>query len=449
MTGEIEPHFIRRGFGGQEVPFYGLTFDKRGTCTSPKTRDAVIARIASDSFTDTIFYSHGWNNDWKDATSLYSRFLEGLGAMADNSMERLPSGIKPLFIGVAWPSAALVWPWEEGPELAAGAGSPDDPPSDSDMRLEADIGILAGDMDEDRAARLEALASGQERLTRDEVAELARLLAPELAAGDPEEDAGGLTAGDLAKTLMQPELRPENGTGEETGDPFTDFGTAGGSLVDAEAAGLVSDVFGLRKVIRLATVLKMKDRAGVVGRAGVADTLTLLTDATGTRLHLVGHSYGAKVVMSALCAAPERCRAASALLLQPAVNHLAFAPDVDGRVGGFRKALARTEKPLLVTHSKNDFPLRRIFHLAVRRKSDVGEEPMLAAAISRFAAMGGYGPRDLSHGEAVAAVLPDPGKPYPPVNTHRVVSLDGTDRITGHSRVTNPYTFWAMFQNIM
>jgi pimeloyl-ACP methyl ester carboxylesterase len=77
-------------------------------------------------------------------------------------------------------------------------------------------------------------------------------------------------------------------------------------------------------VIRLASVYQMKDRAGRVGASGVRELLEdLLAKNETARLHLLGHSYGAKVLLSALATAtlmPGR-KAHSMLLLQPAVSH--------------------------------------------------------------------------------------------------------------------------------
>src|SRR5690606_15613941 len=57
-----------------------------------------------------------------------------------------------------------------------------------------------------------------------------------------------------------------------------------------------------RRIIRLLTVAIMKDRAGVVGHGGVGKVLQTLLDHSAARIHLIGHSYGAKVMLSALSA---------------------------------------------------------------------------------------------------------------------------------------------------
>lgn len=94
----------------------------------------------------------------------------------------------------------------------------------------------------------------------------------------------------------------------------------------------------------------MKDRAGTVGARGVAPLLTDLLRASEARVHLLGHSFGGKVVLSALCVPSDLPRKVhAALLLQPAVSHLCFAERVPGtdRPGGYRAALQRVERPIL------------------------------------------------------------------------------------------------------
>lgn len=442
MPGSPEaPIFTHQGFLGQTVPFHAITYDKNGVCTSPATRDAVLRLIRDGGYSDTILFSHGWNNDWDDAMRLYRAFMEGVCAMADQRGDVLPGGLKPLFLGVSWPSAALLWPWEETPDLAVGTPEP--------VVESADAELLREDMDPDEAEALTAFLAGKDTITGAELSQLSELLAPQFAHPDEDETEASaqFTARDLEHTFRSADILAE---GPEDDDGGFD---SGGTIDDAPtdgvqaAGGPFSGVFGLRKVLRMATVLKMKDRGGVVGANGVAELLQRLLGETGTRLHIVGHSYGAKVTMTALSRVQAPRAVESVLLLQPAVNHLAFARDVEGRPGGFRKVLERCRKPVLTTRSKNDIPLRHVFHLAVRRRSDLGEM-QFASGVNQFAAMGGYGPHELAPGELLEVTLPDRGITYPDLSGHAVIDLNGDGRITGHSDVTNPYTFWAMLQNL-
>ena len=118
--------------------------------------------------------------------------------------------------------------------------------------------------------------------------------------------------------------------------------------------------------------------------------------------------------MSALCALPDGLRKVhSALLLQPAVSQYAFAREVPARPGvsgGFARGLHRVATPVVATFSANDVALTKQFHLALRRESDLGEQPTIAGGSpSQYAALGGFGPQ--ASGETIVDIL-DPKQDY-------------------------------------
>jgi pimeloyl-ACP methyl ester carboxylesterase len=196
-------------------------------------------------------------------------------------------------------------------------------------------------------------------------------------------------------------------------------------------------------------VLLMKDRAGVVGGRGVAQMLRRLADAGDARIALIGHSYGAKVVLSALANDPApRRNVDSVLLLQPALSCFAFTADLGGKPGGYRPALDRVRLPIITTRSDHDVPLTKLFHLAVRRKADLAEAVIAAGQPpSQFAALGGYGP----HGVGVDAewiAMPAVGAPYPLADGHRIIAADGTAFIASHGAVETPETAWSLLSQV-
>jgi len=211
-----------------------------------------------------------------------------------------------------------------------------------------------------------------------------------------------------------------------------------------------------RNIVRAATVLQMKDRAGTVGAHGVGlllqEVLAASPAAGQPRVHLVGHSYGAKVVLSALCFPPLSRNVNSVLLLEPAISYLSFAAQVPGtdHPGGYRDALKLTEQPILTTFSSADIPLTQLFHLGVRRASDIGDLKIAGAPPSVYAALGGYGPGGI---DAERKVIPikDPGDPYAlGAGAPEVFALDGQGgRIKGHGDISNEYTWWALYSQII
>lgn len=427
---------------GVAMPTWMLRFDDDGTCTSPESRARLLSTLAATSPTDVLFMSHGWNNDFDAATTLYREFLVQLEAQVAAHPPGRP--FRPVFVGIAWPSQWLTF--DDGPAIA-GAG-------DTDLVATTRASLLArvravSPDDAERAAALLARPT----LRADESAALAQLLLPAFAdATDDELDDGprALTADDLraAADAEAAALAPPPSLDEWGGT-----GSAGAAAGAPQAAGLLR-ALDPRTYLRLFSVYQMKDRAGRVGTRGIAPLLRDLLSHTDARVHAAGHSYGCRVVLSAVCApAPMARPLASVLLLQPALSHLAMAARVPGtsRAGGYRRALdpARVTPPILTTYSRKDLPLHKTFHLSLRRAADLGELQIASAATaagdppSRYAAMGGYGPRGA--GQRLQA-LPHAGVPYA-LQATTIIGLDGSaNLINDHGDVRTPHTAWAMYE---
>ena len=425
---------------GTDVPYYIIPFDKQGRCEGPESRKHLIESAKTQGYTDVFFFSHGWNNDWAAATQRYEDFIEGYMEMRRKHSLPVPAGYKPLLVGIFWPSTALVFKEDEvGPDIAGDAGdnpeAMDAAVAEERQQVREVAEALPPDADVERFYEL----SQKEALDEEEALELARILAPlyrtkaDELDGEPEPKAEEILEVWQAAAAPPPD--------------FTDFGTAGGGGDDGPQAAGLMDVFRKldpRGVIRLFTVWQMKDRAGVVGARGAGPLLRDLLQASPARVHLVGHSYGAKVVLSAVAAADLPRKVESILLLQPAVSHLCFADKVPGtdRPGGYRRVLDRVNKPVLSTFSAHDFPLTRVFHVAVRRAGDLGEVQIAAdEPPSKYAALGGFGPRKA--GEKLIDILDRPQK-YD-LQGARVFGVKGTRTIAGHGDISNESTWWALY----
>lgn len=427
MPGETPvpgPRKVATAFG-QKVACYAITFDRNGTCTSPRSRDHLIATLAAGSVNHVILYSHGWNTVFGDAVRAYDAFLGALSAMAAAHPGILPGAFNPVVVGIHWPSTSLVPAGERTPQIAA------DPVAASYERETVLEAVDAGARDE--AA---GLIDSPDRLSKDQARRLAKLLVPSLLA-DTETGIAAPATDDLLAMWSEPAPQSSGGQGG-----FSRHGPATGQIGEVRSAGLL-DTFSPRWIVRLASVLIMKDRAGVVGAGDVADLIGRILGDTDARLYLVGHSYGCKVVGTAMATAPVPRPAEAMLMLQPAINRLCFAADLgDGVPGGLRPVLERVRQPVYCTWSSHDLPLRQVFHLVARRASDLGE--VRAAAISRFAALGGYGPDSLG-AEATEWTMPAaPAWPGSPPAGVRVVALDGSAQIDGHGDVGNPAVMWTM-----
>jgi hypothetical protein len=416
-----------------------VRFDKDGTCTSPRTRDALLDKI-SDTDQPIIFFSHGWNNDFADAVDLYRRFLENFEEVA----KAHPTGGKPpIFVGVTWPSIWL--PSDSGPQMA-GAG--DTAAQANEPVLQEIASKLTSPAD--RARLYELLEADKVSMT--EARELARLLKPAINPGANEGPAeADVNEDNIVAAMTDIQLAGQGGSPAD--DDIDAIGTVGGTGPGEVAAAGFLDVLDPRNALRMASLYLMKDRAGTVGANGVAGLLRDMLKRSRGPIHAVGHSFGCKVMLSALAAGqgPSR-KMKSALLLQPAISHLSFAAHVPGldAPGGYRAALDLVERPIYSTYSASDFPLHAIYHLALLRRKDLGEAQIAAAATTAgsppnvYAALGGYGPRDT--GEKLIDPIPVPGAAINHPADARIVGFDGSkdNRIDSHGGIANPYTAWLL-----
>lgn len=420
------------------IPYYIIRFDDDGRCESPQTRSDLVNRLTANAYTDVFLFSHGWNNDWTAATRRYESFMNGYMAMVASRGLKHRDGFKPILVGIFWPSTAFVFGEdEEGPRMAGGD-------RDSEVGAEGDvIADLARSIPAASRDRFYELI-GKEWTTPEEARELVVISAPLYASNDDETVPPATTADELLRNWAEWQPKPADSDIEFDLDHVA---TSPAASSDGPQAAFLKlpDKFSPRSWIRGATVWKMKDRAGKVGAHGVGPLLRDLASAPhAPRVHLVGHSYGAKVMLSALCSSDDMPTVESALLLQPAISHLCFADDVEGRPGGYRPALDRVRKPIFTTFSRNDDPLRNWFHRALRRDKDLAEVQIAGAdnPPSPFAALGGYGPRRC--GELIQDIH-DPGLAYDLSLPGRVHGIHGTRTIAGHGDISNPSTWWALY----
>lgn len=430
------PYRTLKTVEGDVFPYYIIPFDKDGSCEGPQTRKHLID--GAGSYSDIFLFSHGWNNDWKTATARYESFIKGFQGMRKQHGLAMPANFKPLLVGIFWPSQAMAWfKSETGPGFAG-----DDPNAqDEAAALESEtLRDVAAALPGERRPRFYELAQAQS-LGKAEATELATMLA-EVSSAD---DEGVRVAAPNALDLLAA------ATSLESPEPDYDaVGVAGANDSGPKAAFGVGDILSKldpRNIVKPFTVWQMKDRAGKVGAHGVAPLLEALLKGSGARVHLLGHSFGAKVVMTAASVPAALSRQVeSVLLLQPAVSQYAFCQMVPQRKvpGGFVKALAHVRRPIVATFSANDDPLTKTFHLAVRRSEDLGELQYAAGGSpSLYGALGGFGPQE--SGEQIE-VIQDPGGNYDLSGSGRIIGINGTRTISSHGDISNPSTWWLAYE---
>ncbi len=447
------------------MPTWLLRFDRHGACTSPATRAALLDRLHQAPPTDAIVFSHGWNDGFEGATGMYAAFLRNFEALR----LRHPPGraFEPVFIGILWPSIWLSF--DQGPEIASGGTGA------GGGQAEALLAELAGSIAASGGAagleRVYALLASPS-IDDADAAELARLIAPAFGviADEGAALAGRNTVADDVLAMMRA-MDAASPTGRSPhSNGIDDFSRPAVSAAAGSLPGGPRPAGGLRWLdprvaLRLFSLYQMKDRSGTVGSNGVASLLRDVLAVAGTsaqptpmRVHAVGHSFGCKVLLSAICAQPLPRPLASLLLLQPAISHLCFADKLEetGQPGGYRAALSvdRVTPPIFCTYTRQDLPLHKAFHLAVRRPGDLGEIRIAGDDIattagpppSRFAALGGYGPRQAKQMLVDPLPAAESTLPWPSSWADApIVAFDGSkNMINGHGDITGPALAWAL-----
>lgn len=388
--------------------FRVLAFDRAGAPIDPAQIDAVRALRApgrTDPVSDLLIMSHGWNNDEGEALKLYTKLATSMTAVlaANKAIASAMTGRHLGIVGVLWPSKRFADD-ELIPGGAAGIGGRDE-------QLLTRIDELRGAFDApDADARLDAAAALVPELEGSPAALKAfikqvRMLVPDSAFGPGTEDHDaadqfrGLPPETIAERIADPSLGdPQLEDPLPGGVPRQDGGVVLATEGPREAEDLGSAAFlGLppspldaaREWLNLTTYYQMKQRAGLVGERGLAPALDAVV-ASGQRLHLVGHSFGARLVTAA--AARLQHHAASICLLQAAFSHYAFAKDWEpGRNGAFREVLSqdRLIGPMVVTHTRNDRAVGIAYALASRLARQVASA--IGDADSRYGGLGSNG----------------------------------------------------------
>jgi hypothetical protein len=427
---------------GLTGPGLRVAYDERGDLRpeSRGVRDQILAAAAEA--TDVVVFSHGWWNDESTAECRYRQVIDGLRA---RKPQALADDFRPVLVGIYWPSA--VFPV-----------APGDCESDASL-LEGGSAPVAGDA---FRARLEtwARAAFPAAVSRPsfgaEVARLAELLEKE-RGGSPLTQAEGATVVATLFEWRDTGRRADDATppSDVPGEPA--FRGAPGAVADrwhpaggptprggaSEAGGVAAGATSSRFIdwANVFTVWTMKDRAGTIGSRGVYDLLGGLEAgrARGLRIHLVGHSFGGKLLTAAITGhgrGPART-VDSFVILQGAFSHFAFSTPEEIRALGVTTqqgglyapvvAARAIRGPLVVTYSGFDTPNAVFYPMAFGLVRDMLE----AEEVPRYGALGANGikgPRVRLLNLATERLADGSGPDVP-----RLVSVNASAVIQGHA----------------
>jgi len=443
------------GDGPANYPYVELEFAKDGSPVHPEQTQAV--RRLADQVTDVVVISHGWNNDMDEARRLYRDLFASIDAVRASGPDvgQRTIGV----VGVLWPSKRFT-DAELIPGGAASAGELD-PTLSADLRNSADAfdhhdaaAIL------DRAAQLADRLEDSPKAQREYADLLRSLVQPDAAeAADAPEELFTLDGPDLLDRLHAA-ARP----GADAGAPHTghdlDDDTGGATSVGAAtgttlgdesggAAGFGSNLRNLwskgRGLLNYITYYEMKARAARVGAGSVAPVLRDNVSGRAT-LHLIGHSFGARLVTATADALHGPGQVGSVSLLQAAFSHNAFAKDFDGNPGGYRRLVDehRVAGPLIITHTRNDKAVGIAYAIASsvagQTSSDVGDKN------SPYGGLGSNGAQHTSEATQLTLLGEHEAYQFTPGVIHNLLA---DQFVTGHGDVHNVAVANAVLHNIL
>ncbi|PTH85163.1 serine-threonine protein kinase [Streptomyces sp. A244] len=364
------------------TPYWEVAFDADGD-PEGRRRDRLLDGVTERGVRDLIVFAHGWNTDRSGAIRLCDRFFA--------PVPRLAPAARIGYVGVLWP--AMRFSDEPIPDFprAVTAEPPRRPVLDKDTR-HALLDTFPG-----RAILVDQIArlleqQPPEEAELEEFGRLVRTLVEVVAPGPQ-----ALFAADTVAEGV-PQSEPEMFAGSSAA-ACEEFARA---LAELEASGtrqgfrIPNPWDGAHELLRQATYYAMKRRAGTVGERGLGRVVGQLARAApGVRVHLVGHSFGARLVSFALRGLPEGVRTVkSVTLLQGAFSHYAFAARLphDARAGGVLQGQQnRVDGPLVCCHSRHDAALGTMYPLASRMAGDSrsAAEPVVGRVLgAKWGAMG-------------------------------------------------------------
>jgi hypothetical protein len=447
------------------LPFWDVDFDEHGV---PAARDLTLeSEIAAGGVTDLIVFAHGWNNDREVAHQLYEQFF---GTMAGQLPHlRTDRPVRIGLAGVYWPSER----WSDEPLIFS---SPAPPPVQDAAGLRpspapAPAPSLTPRLDPSTLASLR-------RLFPAAAAPLERLAA--ILTGPPSTSAlrefhqrmsdfataAGITGADDGESAGPGESPVAAMLRADPAELFRAYGDAlrqsgAGPTADGSGAAGLGDLtdlvlFGAKEALRQLTYWEMKNRAGEVGRNGLGPLLGRIgAKAPGLRIHLLGHSFGARLVSYALAgrpgfAPPRVSPVKSVTLMEGAFSQWAFArrlPFDPSRSGALADVPDRVDGPLVVTYSRHDTAVGTFYPMASMASDD--DSAGLGDARSRWGAIGYNGAQGaLALLDGVRGAGPGVTYPY---RDRRLINIDASEVVCrgwapagAHGDIVHPELTWIV-----
>jgi hypothetical protein len=425
-----------------KYPYAEVQMRTDGSVNDPAELAKAVEMVKTSGATDVVLLTHGWNNDMGAARGLYTALDSSLKSVEPATMSS--GGRKLAIVGILWPSIK----WADEKSVAGGGAGLGDATGDLIAEITARI--------EDPVVRNQLVALVPQLDTsadaRAAYLELLRGLLPAPLPVDEDPPPSTLREGD-AETVFTEALgsgnlgglagAPASGGAMGIGEPgnIDDAGGLGG----AQGFSVGGFLNAAHELLNTTTYYTMKERAGLVGKVGINQTLQAIHAAVpNARLNLVGHSFGARAVTAAASATPAPLQSVS--LLQGAFSHYGIATNYDGQGhnGAFHGVPGKLSGPMIITHTRNDKAVGIAYALASRlahqTAAGLGDEN------DPYGGMGSNGAQKTPEAQPDTDLL-DIGGTYN-FPAKKVTNLHADKFVSGHSDVTNPQVAHAMYTAI-
>jgi pimeloyl-ACP methyl ester carboxylesterase len=375
-----------------------LVFDAQGDVDGAGEQQ-LVEQLQATNVTDLVMFCHGWNNDEAAATALYGQWFDLLNAQIGASR-------KVGFVGLRWPSQL----WRDVPipdfDPTPGGAAPGAAALDETATADAEGPALSPQQLQDLKTLFPRGSA--------ELDEIASLL-----AANPDQDRADELFATMKKFNDAVSVESTDGEAPESKRPgMLEEGKTANEVFGAYANALIAsgvDItgggggggaglsdqldklwHGAKEALRGLSYWQMKNRAGVVGQRGVGPLIGRIATAFPTlRIHLVGHSFGARVVSFALAGLPagDPSPVKSVTLLEGAFSRFAFTDHLPWNPeppnGALAGQLGRVDGPVTVCFSSHDMALSLSYPLASAASGD--DRAGAADPLFRFRAIGSLG----------------------------------------------------------
>jgi hypothetical protein len=441
------------------IPYSQVVFDKNG---QRQNTPAI-----PNGTTDLIVISHGWNNTAAAAEDLYTKLFSNFVDVTAG--DRAIAARKITIIGVIWPAKKfddLMTQLEglgKSPGGAKSLSAGDQAQAESAM-LEAisrAAPIFDDPGDDERIARLQGLVPHLENDPKSQeefVNVLRELIDPANQHKDQRssEDSSDIFFEGQPALIFNNASQSVPATAAAQPDPNE---TQSEDTAPADQRGGAKDFGGffskaanaVTNLMNLGTYFEMKQRAGTVGKNGVAPLIDELSSEV-QQIHLVGHSFGGRVVTAAAANSTTK-KLRSMSLLQAAFSQNGFSKV---RQGFFRSVISgrRVSGAILVTNTKKDLSVGLAYPAASRVSGDAAAA--FGGPDDPFGGIGSNGAQQMEPGEIAKSAITleavdfkykwEPGRIHNLKDDRFIVDPQGGD---AHGFVFVPQVAWAISRAVV